>query len=88
MTLCPMINPACPNDLCQLPAGHAHAERGWHLLETDAGMQHLDSFPMLAPGSTRAELEAAGEDAQLHPEHWFTPPTHVHPLVFSDQAPQ
>jgi hypothetical protein len=55
---CPMVNPACPEDLCVLPVGHPGAEQKIHILGTDnyEWATKYKDFPMAALGHTDSEL--------------------------------
>lgn len=50
---CPMYNPLCPTDLCDLEPGH----RGGHRLGTMCDHERTNSrWPMLPAGATYDEL--------------------------------
>jgi hypothetical protein len=67
-TLCPLVNPLCPDDLCFLPAGHIGTEEGYHILGTMRYTQadrlvRKGSIMTMAPvGTTRSDLMKLGWD--------------------------
>jgi hypothetical protein len=62
---CPLINPACPSDLCILPAGHPGTEDHVHILGTDNyGYATRYDFPMAEVGTSDEDLRRLGWDEQ------------------------
>lgn len=71
--LCTIINPYCPDDLCQLPYGHVGTVEGYHVLGTTNYdyADRLDEWhPLLPEGTSRADLIKAGRELadRLFPE--------------------
>jgi hypothetical protein len=60
--LCPLVNPACPDDLCYLPAGHIGTEEGYHITGTVAYSDAVkfEGFDMAEVGTSRHDLVDKG----------------------------
>ena len=59
---CPLVNPACPDDLCILPAGHAGTREQVHVLGTTPydHATRFQSFLMADVGTEDRELIRLG----------------------------
>jgi hypothetical protein len=59
---CPLVNPACPSDLCILPAGHVGTEEHVHVLGTDPYSQatRYKDFHLAEVGTSDEELVRRG----------------------------
>jgi hypothetical protein len=63
---CTLVNPACPDDLCILPAGHVGTEEKVHILGTDRYSEAVRyDFPMAPPGTDDEELVRLGWEEQF-----------------------
>jgi hypothetical protein len=68
---CTLVNPLCPDDLCQLEYGHEGADRGEHALSTMIDCSAVSDLMFMAPaGTTKPHLMRLGYDRamELWPE--------------------